>query len=218
MSAARLIAITQPVIHEADSAEELVAYCARVSNPQNQGNHETAPRLLRYLVDHQHWSPFEMAHAVLELTTTRDIARQVLRHRSFSFQEFSQRYAQVQEPAVRREARLQDAKNRQNSVALSAADTELAEWWQHAQDEVIELSRTFYAQACIAGLAKEVARAVLPEGLTPSRLYMAGSLRSWIHYVQLRSGHGTQQEHRELALACREVLVAAVPALVEVLS
>lgn len=216
MSQVRLIALSQPVgLDGVQTAEELVAYCARVSNPSNQANHDTAPRLLSYLVRNHHWSPFEMAHAVIEVVTTRDIARQILRHRSFSFQEFSQRYAAVQDDAVIREARLQDAKNRQNSVEVD--DAELQVWWQEKQQLIASQTQLAYEAALERGIAKEVARAVLPEGLTPSRLYMAGPVRSWIHYIQLRAGNGTQKEHREVAVKCRDELLKAMPSLKEIL-
>ena len=216
MSQVRLIAFTQPIeVKGVQTGEELVAYCARVSNPANQANHETAPRLLNYLVRNQHWSPFEMAHAVLEIHTTRDIARQILRHRSFSFQEFSQRYAEVQDPAVLREARLQDTTNRQNSTDIT--DLHLTTWWEDQQQWLADQAQKVYQDALAQGIAKEVARAVLPEGLTPSRLYMAGSIRSWIHYIQLRAGNGTQKEHREIAVMCRLALLEVMPSLQEIL-
>lgn len=216
MSQVRLIALSQPVgLDGVQTAEELVAYCARVSNPSNQANHDTAPRLLSYLVRNHHWSPFEMAHAVIEVVTTRDIARQILRHRSFSFQEFSQRYAAVQDDAVIRGARLQDAKNRQNSVEVD--DAELQVWWQEKQQLIASQTQLAYEAALERGIAKEVARAVLPEGLTPSRLYMAGPVRSWIHYIQLRAGNGTQKEHREIAVKCRDELLKVMPSLKEIL-
>jgi thymidylate synthase (FAD) len=193
------------------TAEGLVAYCARVSNPSNQFNPDNE-RLMRYLQEHKHWSPFEMAHAVLEIQTTRDIARQILRHRTFSFQEWSQRY---QDPTCLqfklRECRLQDTKNRQNSLAVS--DRWLQWQWRVAQKAVIWLSRWVYQAALRRGVAKEVARAVLPEGLTPSRLYMSGSLRSWLHYLEVRLGPETQKEHREVAQACAAALAAHVPSL-----
>ena len=216
MSQVRLIAFTQPIeLEGVQTGEELVAYCARVSNPGNQANHETAPRLLNYLVRNHHWSPFEMAHAVIEITTTRDIARQILRHRSFSFQEFSQRYAEVDAEPVLREARLQDAKNRQASIETN--DQELTDRWTTLQAKVAQLTQQTYDWALENGIAKEVARAVLPEGLTPSRLYMADSVRSWIHYIQLRAGNGTQKEHRELAVMCRHALLHVMPSLKEIL-
>lgn len=210
-----LIAATQPLmLSDVESAEELVAYCARVSNPENQANHETAPRLLNYLAKNHHWSPFEMAHIVMEITTTRDIARQILRHRSFSFQEFSQRYSVVAAEPVIREARMQDHKNRQNSLELQPGESDdLNEAWAVAQTSVAQYAQEVYEAALAHGIAKEVARAVLPEGMTQSRMYMAGSVRSWIHYVQLRTGNGTQKEHREIAEMCREVLLFVMPSL-----
>ncbi len=216
MSQVRLIAFTQPIeLKGVQTGEELVAYCARVSNPANQANHETAPRLLSYLVRNQHWSPFEMAHAVLEIQTTRDIARQILRHRSFSFQEFSQRYAAVVDDAVIREARLQDTTNRQNSLAIE--DDDLRKWWAYKQEEIAHATSEVYMSALKMGIAKEVARSVLPEGLTPSRLYMSGSVRSWIHYIQLRAGNGTQKEHREIAIMCKLALLHVMPSIKEIL-
>lgn len=217
MSQVRLIAFTQPIeLEGVQTGEELVAYCARVSNPGNQANHETAPRLLNYLTRNHHWSPFEMAHAVIEITTTRDIARQILRHRSFSFQEFSQRYAEVDAEPIMRETRLQDTKNRQNSI--ETYDIELNAKWQQLQANVAKLTQQSYQWAIDAGIAKEVARSVLPEGMTPSRLYMAGSVRSWIHYIQLRVGNGTQKEHREIAVMCRLALLHVMPSLEEILN
>jgi len=216
MSQVRLVAFTQPIeLDGVQTGEELVAYCARVSNPSNQANHETAPRLLNYLTRNQHWSPFEMAHAVMEIQTTRDIARQILRHRSFSFQEFSQRYAEVTDDVMLREARLQDTKNRQNSTETD--DAELQRQWYTLQSRTAELTHQTYQWALEQGIAKEVARAVLPEGLTVSRLYMAGSIRSWIHYIQLRAGNGTQKEHREIAVMCRLALLHVMPSLKEIL-
>jgi len=193
--------------------QELVAFCARVSNPANQLNTETSQRLIKYLVRNQHWSPLEMVSACLEITTTRDIARQMLRHRSFSFQEFSQRYADpTQDLAfVTRQARLQDTKNRQNSIVTD--DVELQAWWGAKQKFVIEHSRAIYQEAVARGIAKEQARAVLPEGLTESRLYMNGTLRSWIHFIELRSANGTQLEHQQVAVACAEVIAAIFPML-----
>jgi thymidylate synthase (FAD) len=217
MSQVRLIALSQPVDLEGISyTEELVAYCARVSNPANQNNHQTNRRLLNYLIHNKHWSPFEMAHVVMEIETTRDIARQILRHRSFSFQEFSQRYAVVKREPIMREARLQDHKNRQNS--LETDDFELTEWWADMQSIAAGGAESLYQEALQRGIAKEVARAVLPEGLTSSSLYMAGTVRSWIHYVQLRTGNGTQKEHREVASKCRDELYKAMPSLKEILS
>jgi thymidylate synthase (FAD) len=199
-------------------AEELVAYCARVSNPANQSNSETSERLIRYLIKHQHWSPLEMVSACLEIETTRDIARQILRHRSFSFQEFSQRYAdptaELDEAFVLREARFQDTKNRQNSVEFNMEDEQqklLAYEWERAQKRVLYAVKKEYQWAIENGIAKEQARAVLPEGLTVSRLYMNGTLRSWVHYIQLRSANGTQKEHCEIAKACAEVIAKVFP-------
>jgi thymidylate synthase (FAD) len=199
-------------------AEELVAYCARVSNPANQSNSETSERLIRYLIKHQHWSPLEMVSACLEIETTRDIARQILRHRSFSFQEFSQRYAdptaELDEAFVLREARFQDTKNRQNSVEFDMEDEQqklLAYEWERAQKRVLFAVKKEYQWAIENGIAKEQARAVLPEGLTVSRLYMNGTLRSWVHYIQLRSANGTQKEHCEIAKACAEVIAKVFP-------
>lgn len=190
---------------------DLVAFCARVSNPSNQFNTETSERLIRYLIKNQHWSPLEMVSACLEITTTRDIARQILRHRSFSFQEFSQRYADPVKDLnfVHREARMQDPKNRQNSIPT---DVEwLQEAWRGLQDNVIREAQFAYNWAIQNGIAKEQARAVLPEGLMESRLYMNGTLRSWIHYIQLRSANGTQQEHVEVARACAEAIARIFP-------
>lgn len=199
----KLIAYTQPVIEEITNLTEFIAYVARVSNPDNQLNTETSGRLLKYLVKHSHWSPFEMASATMEIRTTRDIARQILRHRSFSFQEFSQRYA-IAQNFVTREARLQDTKNRQNSIENT--DSMLNAEWSFRQNESINITRKNYAWALANGIAKEQARALLPEGLTESVIYMAGTLRSWIHYIELRSGPETQKEHREIAVACEKEL------------
>jgi len=194
-----------------DSAQELVAYCARVSNPSNQLNTETSEKLIKYLIKHQHWSPLEMASACMEITTTRDIARQILRHRSFSFQEFSQRYADPTKDLnfVTREARLQDDKNRQNSVEVE--DHLLQNDWYRAQQRVIYAAKREYEWAIANGIAKEQARAVLPEGLIESRLYMNGTLRSWIHFIELRSANGTQKEHQEVAVACAEAISKIFP-------
>ena len=211
----RLLSHSQPteefVNQGIDDAQELVAYCARVSNPSNQLNTDTSEKLIKYLVKHQHWSPLEMVSACIEITTTRDIARQILRHRSFSFQEFSQRYADPTKDLdfVLRKARLQDTKNRQNSIETD--DEDLALWWDEAQQEVIALVRKHYAQAIEHGIAKEQARAILPEGNTVSRLYMNGTLRSWIHFIELRSANGTQKEHQEVALACAQVIAQIFP-------
>jgi thymidylate synthase (FAD) len=194
-----------------DDAQELIAYCARVSNPSNQLNSETSEKLIRYLVKHAHWSPLEMVSACVEITTTRDIARQILRHRSFSFQEFSQRYADPTKDLkfVTREARLQDPKNRQNSVEVE--DQLLQNEWYRAQQRVIYAAQREYEWAIKNGIAKEQARAVLPEGLIESRLYMNGTLRSWIHFIELRSGNGTQKEHQLIALACAKAIAAIFP-------
>jgi thymidylate synthase (FAD) len=191
--------------------QELVAYCARVSNPANQLNTETSEKLIKYLIKHQHWSPLEMASACLEIETTRDIARQILRHRSFSFQEFSQRYADPVKDLdfEYRDCRLQDTKNRQNSI--EGADSDLQYAWYVAQRELIEKSKETYKWAIDNGIAKEVARAVLPEGLTKSRMYMNGTLRSWIHYIQLRSANGTQKEHMDIAKACAVAITKIFP-------
>lgn len=214
-----LIALSKPSgITDCATAEELVAYAARVSNPENQANHETAPKLLSYLIKNDHWSPLEMVHMTMEIVTTRDIARQILRHRSFSFQEFSQRYA-VQNNFEYREARLQDPKNRQNSVdvEVSAETRDLREFWRMKQAEVIRKSKEVYDWALSNGIAKEQARAVLPEGNTESTLYMAGSLRSWIHYCQLRMANGTQKEHAKIAKECWEIIGIHFPSVVEAL-
>ncbi len=191
--------------------QELIAYCARVSNPANQFNTETSEKLIGYLVKHAHWSPLEMVSACLEITTTRDIARQILRHRSFSFQEFSQRYADPTRELdfVLRDARLQDPRNRQNS--LENTNPAIESFWQNQQRKVIEASKSAYEWAIANGIAKEQARAVLPEGLMESRLYMNGTLRSWIHYIQLRSANGTQKEHIEIAKACASVIAEIFP-------
>lgn len=195
--------------------QELIAFCARVSNPANQYNMETADKLIRYLVKHRHWSPLEMVSACLEIETTRDIARQILRHRSFSFQEFSQRYADPTKDLdfVLREARLQDTKNRQNSVLTD--DRELITEWNRKQQAVIDLVKQNYAWAIENGIAKEQARAILPEGNTVSRLYMNGTLRSWVHFIELRSGNGTQLEHMEVARECAKVISEIFPMVTE---
>lgn len=191
--------------------QELIAYCARVSNPSNQFSLATSEKLIKYLIKHQHWSPLEMVSACLEIETTRDIARQMLRHRSFSFQEFSQRYADPTKELsfVLRDARLQDEKNRQNSIDTD--NLALKAWWEERQKRVIEEAKNAYEWAIAHGIAKEQARAVLPEGLTLSRLYMNGTLRSWIHYIQLRSANGTQKEHIEIAKACAQVITEILP-------
>ena len=218
----KLLSYSQPTAEFADlgiaDAQELIAYCARVSNPANQFNTETSEKLIRYLVKHAHWSPLEMVSACMEIITTRDIARQILRHRSFSFQEFSQRYAdptaELDDAFVLRECRLQDTKNRQNSVDVPLDSPEnrmLAYDWERAQKRVLYAVKEAYRWAIDNGIAKEQARAVLPEGLTVSRMYMNGTLRSWIHFIQLRSGNGTQKEHMEIARACAEVISKIFP-------
>jgi thymidylate synthase (FAD) len=211
----KLLSYSQPTAEFAnmgiDNAQELIAYCARVSNPSNQFNTETSEKLIRYLVKHAHWSPLEMVSACCEITTTRDIARQILRHRSFSFQEFSQRYADPTKDLsfVLREARLQDTKNRQNSIETD--DERLHKDWEHQQQQVIDYARSAYQWAIAKGIAKEQARAVLPEGLIESKLYMNGTLRSWIHFIELRSANGTQLEHQEVAKACAKVIAEIFP-------
>ena len=216
----KLVSYSQPseeLMHQdLDDVQDLIAYCARVSNPNNQYNTETSTKLLNFLAKHAHWSPFEMVSACLEIETTRDIARQILRHRSFSFQEFSQRYANPTQDLefVIREARLQDTKNRQNSIELDdtkMSERVLKEMWNEKQANVIQASREAYEWAIENGIAKEQARAVLPEGNTMSRMYMNGTIRSWIHYIQLRSGNGTQKEHAEIARACAEVIANIFP-------
>lgn len=192
--------------------EEKVAYCARVSNPDNQHNHETAGKLLKYLVKHKHFSPFEMVNVCMEIETTRDIARQILRHRSFSFQEFSQRYAIVND-FENRECRLQDTKNRQNSLVTD--DKDLKEWWDAAQKRVQHEASFVYQQALQKGVAKEQARALLPEGLAVSRMYMNGTLRSWMHYIEVRTDPSTQKEHRDVAEACKTVLSILCPNIIK---
>jgi thymidylate synthase (FAD) len=207
----KLISYSQPVDGDMN-AEDLIAYCARVSNPSNQSNTETSERLLTYLAKEKHWSPFEMVSACLEIETTRDIARQILRHRSFSFQEFSQRYADpTKDLSINnfREARLQDTKNRQNSIETDDIDLKLE--WLKKQSEVSLAAKETYLWAIENGIAKEQARAVLPEGTTESRMYMNGTLRSWMHYIELRSGNGTQKEHREIAVACANELEKVFP-------
>ena len=196
---------------EIEDAQDLIAFCARVSNPSNQLNTDTSEKLIKYLIKHQHWSPLEMVSACLEIETTRDIARQILRHRSFSFQEFSQRYADPTKDLsfVLREARLQDTKNRQNSVENT--NLALAAWWEERQKRVIEEAKNAYEWAIANGIAKEQARAVLPEGLTVSRLYMNGTLRSWVHYCELRMANGTQKEHADIAREIAKVIAEVFP-------
>ncbi len=219
MSTVSLIGVTSPRIDGVNSAEELVAYAARVSNPGNQMNSETAPKLLKYLMKNKHWSPFEMVSVVLEIVTTRDIAHQIIRHRSFSFQEFSQRYASVESMGfTTSEARLQDSKNRQNSIELEEEDIATANNWYEWQEEIIDLARANYFKALDSGIAKEVARKLLPEGLTNTRVYMAGTLRSWIHYCQERTKAGTQKEHRVIAEAATVVLSKEFPSITGLLN
>lgn len=229
MNTAKIIAVTKPNIVKSKSdfpqlepdtimgVDEFIAYVARVSNPSNQMNTETAPKLLRYLAKHKHWSPFEMVNIVMEIETTRDIARQILRHRSFSFQEFSQRYADPTKDLgfELREARLQDTKNRQNSIETD--DDELQKTWNEWQDGVMEEAKIAYEWAINNGIAKEQARAVLPEGLTVSRMYMNGTLRSWIHYCELRMANGTQKEHQLVAKSAWEQIVKKFPSLEQIL-
>ena len=218
----QLVSYSQPTEQFAaqgiGDAQELIAYCARVSNPANQFNTETSDRLIRYLIRHSHWSPLEMVSACMEIVTTRDIARQILRHRSFSFQEFSQRYAdptaELESAFVLRDARFQDTKNRQNSIEPDPTNEEqrlLAIEWERAQKRVLFAVEQEYKWAIKNGIAKEQARAVLPEGLTVSRMYMNGTLRSWIHFIELRSGNGTQKEHQQIALACADVISKIFP-------
>jgi thymidylate synthase (FAD) len=210
-----LISYSQPAEYFAENMTELIAFCARVSNPSNQSNKDTSEKLIRYLIKNQHWSPLEMVSMCLEIETTRDIARQMLRHRSFSFQEFSQRYADPTKDLdfVLREARLQDPKNRQNSIELqpTIGNALIGDEWKHKQLELIKHAKEVYEWAINQGIAKEQARAVLPEGNTVSRLYMNGTIRSWIHYIQLRSANGTQKEHKEIAQACAKVIATVFP-------
>ena len=223
---ASLVSYSQPTgrIHSGEPAykgleniQDLIAFCARVSNPQNQANTKTSTRLLRYLIKHKHWSPFEMASACIEIETTRDIARQLLRHRSFSFQEFSQRYAdpnEMSEVFITRECRLQDETNRQNSIPCE--DVELRVWWERKQKSIISTVEEVYREARERGIAKEQARAILPEGNTISRLYVNGTIRSWIHYIELRSANGTQKEHRLLALEVANAISKIFPNILKI--
>ena len=222
MNDAKIIAITQPHVPHPEydngtllTAEEFLAYTARVSNPSNQNNTLTAPKLLKYLIKNRHWSPFEMVSITMEINTTRDISHQIIRHRSFSFQEFSQRYADPTKDMqfVTREARLQDAKNRQNSIETD--DASLQGSWNVWQDGIASMSLKVYQKAIDRGIAKEQARAVLPEGLTSTRLYMAGTLRSWIHYIDVRAEAGTQKEHRLVALSAQNEILRHFPSLEE---
>jgi len=217
----KLVSYSQPTEEFAaeglENVQDLIAYCARVSNPANQMNSETSEKLIKYLIKHAHWSPLEMVNATLEINTTRDIAHQIVRHRSFSFQEFSQRYADPAEfgnQFVIREARYQDHKNRQNSVDMDPKideDRNLMWQWERQQEKVIEAAKSAYEWAIDHGIAKEQARAVLPEGCTKTRLYMNGTLRSWVHYIELRSANGTQKEHMEIAHACAKVIAEIFP-------
>ena len=210
-----LISYSQPAEYFAENTTELVAFCARVSNPGNQSNKDTSEKLIRYLIKHQHWSPLEMVNMCLEIETTRDIARQMLRHRSFSFQEFSQRYADPTKDLafVLREARLQDPKNRQNSIELDGTlgQALISDEWMFKQKELVAHAIEVYNWAVAKGIAKEQSSAFLPEGNTVSRLYMNGTLRSWIHYIQLRSANGTQKEHMQIAQKCAEVIAKVFP-------
>jgi thymidylate synthase (FAD) len=221
MNNAKIIAITQPLITEENgkvlSVDEFIAYCARVSNPSNQMNTQTSKKLLKYCAQHCHWSIFEMLSITMEIETTRDIARQILRHRSFSFQEFSQRYADPTQSLgfTTREARLQDKKNRQNSI--ETYDEDLRQEWNDVQQDVQLAAASAYKWAIAVGIAKEQARSVLPEGLTISRLYMAGTLRSWIHYCGLRMANGTQKEHQEVAISAWNDIKTYFPSLSEIL-
>jgi len=217
----KLVSYTQPTEEwkqeGLENVQDLIAFCAKVSNPSSQINKETSERLIKYLIKHQHWSPLEMANAVMEIETTRDIAHQIVRHRSFAFQEFSQRYANPEEMGdmfVLREARLQDSKNRQNSVELDPDDreaTRLSMMWASYQNQVIDQAQRAYEWAIENGIAKEQARVVLPEGLTKTRLYMNGSIRSWVHYIDLRGANGTQKEHMEIAHACAKAIAEIFP-------
>ena len=222
MNDAKIIALTNPILSAWETqtespigAEAFIAYTARVSNPSNQSNTLTAPKLLKYLIEHKHWSPFEMVSITMEINTTRDISHQIIRHRSFSFQEFSQRYADPTKDMafVTREARLQDAKNRQNSIDVE--DEELQDVWKNKQDHSAWYAKEAYNWAIENGIAKEQARAVLPEGLTTTRLYMSGTLRSWIHYIDVRAEAGTQKEHRQVALSAQKEILQHFPSLRE---
>jgi len=220
MNTAKIIALTNPILSAWETntenpigAEAFIAYTARVSNPSNQHNTLTAPKLLSYLIKNKHWSPFEMVSVTMEINTTRDISHQIIRHRSFSFQEFSQRYADPTKDMsfVTREARLQDAKNRQNSIETD--DEGLTDVWEKKQKSLTNLAGIYYKEAIELGIAKEQARAILPEGLTTTRLYMSGTLRSWIHYIDVRAEAGTQKEHRQVALAAQKEILQHFPSL-----
>jgi len=212
----KLISYTRDLESPEKSIQDIVSYCARVSNPSNQNMTETNEKLIKYLMKHEHWSPFEMVTICLEIETTRDIARQLLRHRSFSFQEFSQRYAVADLGFEQKEARLQDSKNRQNSIVVDA-ENEIHAEWKAQQDLVSTIAATAYHWAIEKGIAKEQARAVLPEGMTVSRLYMNGSLRSWIHYIKVRAGVETQKEHRDVAIACLNEISVIFPLIKEII-
>jgi thymidylate synthase (FAD) len=215
MSTVKLVALSKPsAVTDCHTASDLVAYTARVSNPANQNNLGTAPKLIQYLVRENHWSPFEMVHITMEINTTRDIGRQILRHRSFAFQEFSQRYA-VSETFENRDGRLQDTVNRQNSI--ESDDKMLSESWNMMQAEVILKAKEAYKWALDRGIAKEQARAVLPEGNTQTTMYMAGSLRSWIHYCELRMANGTQKEHMDVAKQCWDIIGVHFPDVIKAL-
>ena len=212
----KVISVSKPVVDFIPSSEDLISYCARVSNPINQRNFETADKLLAYCAREGHWSVFEMANATLEIKAPRDISRQILRHKSSKFQEFSQRYAEVTEDMfILRECRLQDVKNRQNSI--ESFDKDLIDWWYCTQNEVATLCSNRYAQAIKKGIAKEQARVLLPEGLTLSTMYMNGTMREWLHYCGLRQGNGTQKEHSEVAIACKEALKEYFPDLIKII-
>lgn len=216
MNNVKLVSVSKPVIEECDSAEQLIAYCARVSNPTNQDKHDTASKLLKYCANNAHWSIFETVSVCLEIETTRDIGRQILRHRSFSFQEFSQRYAEVDESSFAiRECRMQDKKNRQNSI--ESHEKWLNDWWTLNQARHRDAAISLYKEALRYGIAKEQARAVLPEGMTMSRMYMSGNLRSFIHYCQVRCGNGTQKEHQEIAFKVRDIILEQFPSIFGVL-
>ena len=225
MTSVKLVSYSQPtqefIDDGVDNVQELIAFCAKVSNPSAQINNETSERLIKYLIKHQHWSPLEMVNAVLEINTTRDIAHQIVRHRSFAFQEFSQRYAdpaEMGEMFVLRECRLQDPKNRQNSIALDSemdGHAVLQGTWKNKQQRVIDASKEAYEWAIENGIAKEQARVVLPEGNTKTRLYMNGTLRSWVHYIDLRGANGTQKEHMEIAHSCAKVIAEIFPLMKE---
>jgi len=210
----RVIGVTQPVVEDIPDSEGIISYSARVSSPQNQSNFDTAAKLLKYCVEHQHYSVFETCNITMEIECPRDIARQVLRHRSFSFQEFSQRYAESTD-FVKRECRMQDLKNRQNSIKID--DEDVKSWWDAAQQDTLNLIEDLYVAALQMGIAKEVARVILPEGLTMSKMYMNGTVRSWLHYVSLREANGSQLEHQDLAVKCKAEVVKYFPFLKEVM-